>query len=146
MSITTDPNDPALKTIRPDGQQEAYLVMSEEERSKGWVRPYRDHYEHVGRKPLYELRDLTEEEQARYGVCNYIKYEKYPEESPIVGRFWTAADLLPGCGTVTHMPRSISETYAKNPHYYGSTFCCGCGVHLPVAQFVWSKDRTVVGS
>ena len=35
MGLTTDPNDPALNQIRSDGQQEAYLVLSEEERAKG---------------------------------------------------------------------------------------------------------------
>lgn len=39
MSLTTDPNDPSLNKPRADGQNEKYLVLSEEERKKGFVRP-----------------------------------------------------------------------------------------------------------
>lgn len=50
--LTTDPNDPRLRRGGdPDDtrvpQNEAYLVLSEEERAKGFVRPYRDAYEHT---------------------------------------------------------------------------------------------------
>jgi hypothetical protein len=45
--LTTDPRDPRLKNIVPGGQQEAYLVLSEEERAKGFVRPVRRSYLHV---------------------------------------------------------------------------------------------------
>lgn len=34
-------------TIGPDGQQRDYLALSEEERAKGFVRPYRDAYRHL---------------------------------------------------------------------------------------------------
>lgn len=47
MSLTTDRTDPRLRTIRPDGQQEAYLVLSDEERAKGFVRPVRRAYRHL---------------------------------------------------------------------------------------------------
>jgi hypothetical protein len=50
MGITTDPNDPRL-THGPDqepcGQAETYLVLSDEERAKGFVRPLRLSYWHV---------------------------------------------------------------------------------------------------
>lgn len=46
MSSTTDRDDPRLNNILPDGQQEVHVVLSEEERAKGWVRPYRDTYNH----------------------------------------------------------------------------------------------------
>lgn len=49
MSETTDPNDPRLghgPDNEPVPQNAAYLVLSEEERAKGFVRPYRDHYKH----------------------------------------------------------------------------------------------------
>src|SRR5688500_688648 len=36
------------------------------------------------------------------------------------------------CGTKTTMPAACAETYAVNPEYYGSTFCCGCGGYFPV--------------
>ena len=48
MSGTTDDrNDPDLRTIRSDGMQETYLVLSEEERAKGFVRPVRTRYVHL---------------------------------------------------------------------------------------------------
>lgn len=80
------------------GQHPSYIVLCDEERAKGFVRPYRDRYQHVE------------------------------------------------CGTVTTMGRSLSETYARDPGFYGATFCCGCNRHLPVAEFVWSADGSQVGS
>ena len=47
MSLTNDPFDPRLSKIGSDGQQEVYLVLSDEERAKGFVRPYRDTYRHL---------------------------------------------------------------------------------------------------
>ena len=95
--ITTDPNDPRLTHGNDDvpvPQAEAYLVLSEEEREKGFVRRYRDTYVHVGNKPKRPLRELTEEERTRYGSFHYVAFESYSEsESPVTGRFWTQADL-----------------------------------------------------
>jgi hypothetical protein len=51
-----------------------------------------------------------------------------------------------GCGVETKMGDSISETYARDPTFYGATFCVGCNKHLPVGEFVWSQDGEVVGS
>ena len=50
------------------------------------------------------------------------------------------------CGTVTRMANEIAETYAKKPYYYGFTYCSNCMKHLPVDEFVWTDDDTVVGS
>ena len=47
MGITTDPNDPGLKETRPDGMQKTYLVLSDEVRAKGSVRPIRNTYRHL---------------------------------------------------------------------------------------------------
>lgn len=47
MSLTTDPDDPGLRRIRPDGQQETYLILGGEERLGGFVRPVRTRYVHV---------------------------------------------------------------------------------------------------
>jgi hypothetical protein len=47
---------------------------------------------------------------------------------------------LGGCGTVTTMGAKIAETYAARPQFYGSTFCAGCNMHLPVGPdgvFEW---------
>lgn len=50
------------------------------------------------------------------------------------------------CGTVTTMGRSLSETYARDPTFYGSTFCVSCNAHFPVAEFTWTADGTILGS
>jgi hypothetical protein len=47
MGITSDRNDPGLRNIGPDGMQETYLVLSDEERAKGFVRPVRRTYVHL---------------------------------------------------------------------------------------------------
>lgn len=159
-STTTDgkPPAPGLETaaapqpIGASGQHGAYWVLNEEERSKGFVRPVRRSYRHVGPEgPKYPLRDLDDDEKERYRQFGYVKYEAYPEdpESSLCGRYWTQAQLDgagKGCGTVTTMGLALCETYARDPHYYGSTFCCGCGTHLPVGEFRWTEDGELVGS
>jgi hypothetical protein len=44
--LTTDRNDPDLSIIESNGQQKKYLVLSEEERSKGFIRPLYRAYIH----------------------------------------------------------------------------------------------------
>ena len=103
MSVTTDRNDPRLTRgidESPVPQATTYLVLSEEERAKGFVRPYRDTYRH-----------LT-------------------------------------CQTTTTMGRPIAETYAREPHFYGATYCVHCQMHRPVGEdgeFIWS-DGSKVGT
>lgn len=104
MPLTTDRNDPELghgSDDKPKPQNDKYLVLSEEEIAKGFVRPVRTSYRH-----------LT-------------------------------------CGTVTTMPQKIAETYAADPKFYGSTYCCGCGMHRPVGwdgEFVWDGTDEKVGT
>ncbi len=104
MGLTTDPEDSGLQEIKSDGQQAVYLILSEEERAKGFVRPVRTKYTHVA------------------------------------------------CGTVTQMGEAIAETYARNPKFYGGTFCCHCGKHFRLTNpdgspaFLWEPDGTTVGS
>lgn len=53
------------------------------------------------------------------------------------------------CGTVTSMGRTLSETYARDPYFYGGTFCCGCQAHFPIGvngEFVWISDGKKVGT
>lgn len=101
--LTTDPRDPRLGHGSNEDevpQNEAYLVLSEDERAKGFVRPYRDFYIH--------------------------------EE----------------CGSVTTMSRAIAETYARNPSFYGATYCVRCSKHRPVGangEFRW-EDGSKVGT
>jgi hypothetical protein len=40
----------------------------------------------------------------------------------------------------------LAQTYARNPKFYGATYCVGCQKHLPVGEFVWDSDGEVVGS
>lgn len=40
------PVTPDHRELRPDGQQKAYVVLSEDERAKGFVRPVRRTYVH----------------------------------------------------------------------------------------------------
>jgi len=49
------------------------------------------------------------------------------------------------CGSVTYMGIKLAETYARDPKFYGATFCCACGSHFPLFtvdgnQFVWVVD------
>ena len=142
--LTTDRNDPDLGygvDTEPVSQNQAYLVLSKEELAKGFVRPVRTSYIHVGLKKPANLRDLTEEENTRYSQFEYFKYEKYPEsDSSVTGRYCTKKQLAKvenGCQEITRMSREIAETYARNPKFYGATYCVGCQMHLPVEEFVW---------
>lgn len=97
--LTIDKNDPCLiQGQKEEGQNECYLVLSEEERAKGFIRPFRNAYIHNK------------------------------------------------CGTRTTMGNAISETYARDPKFYGATFCTGCNTHLPVSEFTWDGTNEEVGS
>jgi hypothetical protein len=123
----------------------------------GFKRPVRDSYIHVGPPgPQFPLRDLTPEEAERFKDDEepFVKFEAYPpgHRGSATGRFWKQAEIDKigkGCNVKTSMPRSIAETYAANPGYYGSTFCCGCGTYLPVGErgeFVWAGTTERVGT
>lgn len=153
MSFTTDRNDPELGhgiDETPIHQHKKYLILSEEERAKGFIRPVRQSYVHVGKKPAYPLLSLTEEQIERYEKFNYVAYEKYPEseETSVVGRFWTQKELdeKKGCGSLTTMSLPLAETYARDPNFYGATYCCGCQKHLHVSEFIWDGTNERVGS
>lgn len=153
MSLTTDPNHPDLTrggdTV-PVPQAKVYLVLSEEERAKGFVRPYRDSYKHTGRHITGQTRDLTDDEKSRYvspsdGDQSFVLMEMLPEGRE---KFWTRAEyekVGEGCGTVTTMGRALSETYARDPKFYGSTYCVKCSMHLPVAEFRWLEMDGTIG-
>lgn len=140
---------------RPDGQHVDHWTMCPGEIIEtGFKRPVRLKYQHVGIPgPTYPLQDLTAEERERYDDY-YVKYEPYPKgaHGSARGRYWTRQQLDSignGCGTVTSMPRAIAETYAANPAFYGSTFCCGCRIYLPVGasgEFVWDGTADRVGT
>lgn len=106
--LTTDRNDPRLgygSDDEPVPQNETYLVLSEGERARGFVRPLRTSYVHH--------RDLG------------------------------------GCGGETTMNIAIAETYAREPTFYGATYCTTCMKHRPVGrlgEFYWSGTRKKVGT
>lgn len=50
------------------------------------------------------------------------------------------------CGGETKMNMKIAETYARDPKFYGATFCCECSNHFPVKEFVWKGTGEEVGS
>jgi hypothetical protein len=160
MGTTSDRNDPRLThgaDTEPVPQAEVYLVLSDEERAKGFVRPVRRSYVHVGPPgPTHELRPLTDHEESTFNVADpecgnsecaghrrYVAFEPYEE---FLGRFWTQEQLNnigKGCGDVTRMAQDIAETYARDPHFYGATYCVRCRRHLPVGkdgEFVWLDD------
>jgi hypothetical protein len=141
------PVTPEHREIDPaTGMQKGYVVLSAEERAKGFVRPVREAYRHVGVRPRYPMRELREEEEY-HKKFGYVAFEAYPEsESPVTGRFWTEAQLRSGCGSETVMGRALAETYARDPKSYGATFCCACRKHFPVEEFVWSGTDERVGS
>lgn len=147
-----EPEDASVPNAakRSDGQFVDHWVLCETERAKGFVRPVRDGYVHVGAPGAkFPLRELTPEEHERYDRFGYVKFEAYPDGA---GMFWTQDRLDKigkGCGTRTLMPQAIAETYARKPDYYGSTFCCGCGKYLPVGsygEFVWDGTAERVGT
>jgi hypothetical protein len=104
MSLTTDPNDPRLTRGADPAdapykeQADVYLVLSEEERAKGFVRPVLTSYWHVT------------------------------------------------CGKITTMGLALAETYARDPSFYGGTYCAHCGQHRPVGpdgEFYWCDPNDI---
>jgi hypothetical protein len=151
----TNPRSAAAPTNErlADGQHADHWTMCPGEIIKaGFRRPVRLSYRHIGPPgPEYPLRDLTDEEKQLYD--DYVKFEQYPKDKrTATGRFWTQEQLDAvgkGCGTVTRMPMACAETYAAEPGYYGSTFCCGCNKYLPVGgrgEFVWDGTNDKVGT
>jgi hypothetical protein len=53
------------------------------------------------------------------------------------------------CGSVTTMGVALAETIARQPDFYGATYCCACGGHFPVGEhgeFVWDGTTEKVGT
>jgi hypothetical protein len=160
MGLTTDPNDSCLKAGRKEeGQNTCYLVLSEEERAKGFVRPYRESYVHVGKMPHYKgvWYMLDEEKKKEFPGKDYVAVMTVilnESGDPVGGSYvtqeeldaWKAGKRVGGCGTSTRMGSAIAETYARNPSFYGATFCIGCNTHLPVEEFFWQGTEETVGS
>jgi len=162
MSLTTDKNHPGVNKPKGEGEQnEAYLILSEEERAKGFIRPVRTDYVHVGKnikkhwKSIHRI--LTKEEQEEHKDKKYVAIMTVltKEDGSFLGgayvtqeelSAWENGAYLDGCGTRTTMDREIAETYARNPLYYGATWCMGCRKHIDVGEFVWDGTNEIVGS
>lgn len=164
--LTTNRKDPALTKVKENGQNEAYLILSDEERAKGFVRPYRDRYIHAGRLLNYKgiHKILTEQEQKEsFENSERLFPKKYVAVMTVLtnedGSFkggtyvtqeeldaWKEGKRFGGCGVLTKMNQSIAETYAREPKFYSATFCIGCGGHLPVNEFLWDDTNEEVGS
>lgn len=140
----------APKPVNPEtGMHKSYYVLDDEEREKGFVRPLRLSYRHVGVRPKGPTRPLTEEEQELYAGTGYVAFEPYENNETSTGRFWTAEQLDSGCGHTTTMSRTIAETYARNPKFYGKTMCVHCRDHFLVGEhgeFVWEGTQERVGT
>jgi hypothetical protein len=136
------------------GQHKSYIVLCPDERAQGFVRPYRDRYKHVGRaicgkylhmegnQTLGGRIDVCTMEPEHAGECIVFQSLSQPEAAAAQAK----GLLSVGCGTVTTMGLALSETYARDPEFYGATFCTGCNKHLPVVEFVWTADGKIVGS
>jgi hypothetical protein len=116
VSLTSDRNDPELRETKENGMMKKYLVLSDEELQQEFVRPVRKMYVH-----------------------------HYMEDGSKVPTVLVSLRGVKGCGGATTMNLRLAETYARNPKYYGATFCVMCQTHLPVAQFHW-EDGEVLGS
>jgi hypothetical protein len=44
------------------------------------------------------------------------------------------------CSTTTKMAHEIAATYARDPWFYGSTYCVHCCMHRPLSEFIWEPD------
>jgi hypothetical protein len=168
MSLTTDRDDQCLKDGQKEqGQNECYLVLSEEERAKGFVRPVRNAYVHVG-KPGYKpcgknLKILAPDDEyfpKYYAVmCTTREGDTvlHGEDGRCLSGSYLTKDAYDaamegnlhkkiGCGALTSMGLALAETYARDPKFYGATFCTGCNTHHPVDEFVWDGTDERVGS
>lgn len=144
MGLTTDPKDPRLgRGTGGAGMNEAYLVLSEEERAKGFVRPVRLAYRHVGRAICGDRSvDLGKDppDGKVYACSGQPGHEGDHDSWLPVTEHEATIGVVGGCGAVTSMALEIAETYARNPTFYGATYCCHCRTHLPVGaygEFAW---------
>lgn len=131
------------------GQHDGYIVLCPDERAKGFVRPYRDSYKHVGRRiERCEATQRTpEDENPHQCVLPYPHNGDHQFDAlMILEPIKFMHGRKGGCGAITTMGRALSETYARQFDFYSHTFCVNCNKHLPVAEFVWTLDGAPVGS
>lgn len=149
----TDPAKISEVQTETEGQHKDYLVLCEEERAKGFVRPVRRSYRHVGKKLRGRLDEVTPPYESNGKIFPFIDHFDIGEGKE-AGTYLTAneADSIRrtgfygGCGSVTTMGTALAETYARDPKFYGATMCVHCNKHLPVGEFVWDGTDEVLGS
>jgi hypothetical protein len=93
--LTSDPNDPRLThgaDLDPAPQADVYLVLSDEERAKGFVRPVRRTYVHV--------RGITQQRCGAATTMSVPLAETYARDPKFSG-----ATYCVGC----HMHLPVSE-------------------------------------
>lgn len=164
--VNRDARDVVGKAIAPgepdttpgeDGQHAGYVVLSAEERSKGFVRPVRKSYTHVGRQVCGKERpdsksSLSEDKVAwlcvgssdHAGDCD--TFQAVTEQEL---KNFKAKGSFSGCNYTTSMGRELAETYARDPKFYGATFCSKCKMHFPVGEygeFEWFPNGGKVGT
>jgi len=148
------PVTPDHRDIDPTtGMQKGYVVLSEAERAKGFVRPVRHTYVHTGAsicaKALPKVTDLPLGGKIRICALPHGHSGECGVVSRTVSRpEWVRASdshRWGGCGVATKMGQALAETYARDPKFYGGTYCVGCKTHHPVGEFEWN-DGAVVGS
>lgn len=65
MSLTTDRDDACLHEVMSDGQNKCYLVLSQDELSKGFIRPLRHTYKHIVCGEITSMNDRIAATYAR---------------------------------------------------------------------------------
>lgn len=145
-------------TTDESGQQAGYVVLSAEERAKGFVRPVRKSYIHVGRKICGKEPETLVVAGLSEDYVAWLCTGKLEHEGPCSShKAVTAHELktfkktgtLTGCNYVTSMGRELAETYARDPSFYNGTFCSHCKMHFPVGadgEFEWLAETAKVGT
>ncbi len=82
------------------------------------------------------LKDASKGQQDVYLILPEEARKEQPYTRPLRYSYWHEK-----CERVTTMGRPIAETYARNPKFYGLTFCSGCNKHLDVDEFFWMDDK-----
>lgn len=147
--LTTDRDHPELGHGEGNGQNKVYLILSPEERAKGFVRPVRQSYTHVGLRICGKIKTfdgdpglfVCKSPPNHEGKCGPVYCAITKEQKEQLDKDGN----LYGCGSTTTMAIEIAETYARDPMFYGMTYCVGCHKHIPVEEFVWEGTNEIVG-
>ena len=152
----TETDRPDYREIEPStGMQRSYVVLSAEERAKGFVRPVRRTYTHIGRSVCAKMQTLHMPRAPKLGgprlICGRPEGHNdecacWEELSQPEHAIAERTHRLGGCGATTTMGIALAETYARDPKFYNGTFCATCRAHFGLDQFVWTGTDEQVGS